>query len=73
MDANEEKPELPEPTETIAERLAFKSRFVMVFGEINHAVARRDPFERRVGVIGQYRKPRVLLEKLARLKKKRKK
>src|SRR6476646_10721365 len=33
MDVNEEKPET-------AERLAFKSRFVMLFGEITHAVAR---------------------------------
>ena len=40
MDANEEKPEAPERIEAIAERLAFKSRFVMVFGEINHTVAR---------------------------------
>src|ERR1044072_4530136 len=40
MDVNEEKPETPERIETIADRLAFKSRFVMLFGEINHAVAR---------------------------------
>ena len=40
MDANEERPEPEERTEAIAERLAFKSRFVMLFGEINHAVAR---------------------------------
>jgi ATP-dependent Clp protease protease subunit len=40
MDANEERPESAERTEAIAERLAFKSRFVMVFGEINHASAR---------------------------------
>jgi ATP-dependent Clp protease protease subunit len=40
MDANEEKPEAAERIEEIAERLAFKSRFVMVFGEITHAVAR---------------------------------
>ena len=40
MDVNEEKPEAPEHIETIADRLAFKSRFVMLFGEINHAVAR---------------------------------
>ncbi|HYL26176.1 MAG TPA: ATP-dependent Clp protease proteolytic subunit, partial [Burkholderiales bacterium] len=40
MDANEEKPEPAERIEAIAERLAFKSRFVMVFGEITHAVAR---------------------------------
>jgi ATP-dependent Clp protease, protease subunit len=40
MDVNEEKPETPERLEAIAERLAFKSRFVMLFGEINHSVAR---------------------------------
>jgi ATP-dependent Clp protease, protease subunit len=40
MDVNEEKPETPERIDAIAERLAFKSRFVMLFGEINHAVAR---------------------------------
>lgn len=40
MDANEEKPEPAERIEAIAERLAFKSRFVMVFGEITHALAR---------------------------------
>src|SRR3954466_3978193 len=40
MDANEEKPEPTERIEAIADRLAFRSRFVMLFGEINHAVAR---------------------------------
>jgi ATP-dependent Clp protease protease subunit len=40
MDANEEKPEAAERLEAIAERLAFRSRFVMLFGEITHAVAR---------------------------------
>ena len=40
MDANEEKPEAAERIEAIADRLAFRSRFVMLFGEINHAVAR---------------------------------
>jgi ATP-dependent Clp protease protease subunit len=40
MDINEEKPESPERIEAIADRLAFKSRFVMLFGEINHSVAR---------------------------------
>src|SRR5438045_8804783 len=40
MDANEEKPEAAERVEAIADRLAFRSRFVMLFGEINHAVAR---------------------------------
>ena len=40
MDANEEKPEAAERIEAIAERLAFRSRFVMLFGEITHTVAR---------------------------------
>ncbi len=40
MDANEERVEPVERPDVIAERLAFKSRFVLVFGEINHAVAR---------------------------------
>jgi hypothetical protein len=35
-------------------------------------VARRDPFERRIAVLGQYRKPRVQAEKLAGTKQKRK-
>jgi glutamate dehydrogenase len=34
---------------------------------------RRDPFERRVSGLTQYRRPRALLEKLPRLKKKRRK
>jgi ATP-dependent Clp protease, protease subunit len=37
---NEDKSEKPERVETLSEQLAFKSRFVLVFGEINHAVAR---------------------------------
>ena len=40
MDANEERPEPADHTEAFVDKLAFKSRFVMVFGEINHAVAR---------------------------------
>jgi len=40
MDANDEKIQPQERTEAIAERLAFKSRFVLVFGEIDHAAAR---------------------------------
>jgi ATP-dependent Clp protease protease subunit len=40
MDANEQKPEPAERPDVIADRLAFKSRFVLVFGEIDHAVAR---------------------------------
>jgi len=40
MDENEEKPEPVERLEALAERLPFKSRFVFVFGEITHALAR---------------------------------
>lgn len=36
----EKLPEKSDRPETLAEQLAFKSRFVLVFGEINHAVAR---------------------------------
>ena len=36
-------------------------------------VTRPDPFEREVGGMLQYRRPRALLAKLARLKKKRRK
>ena len=39
MDINEEKPETPERIEAIADRLAFKSRFVMLFGEIDDKLA----------------------------------
>jgi ATP-dependent Clp protease protease subunit len=40
MDANEERPEPTERTEAFVDKLVFKSRFVMVFGEINHQAAR---------------------------------
>jgi ATP-dependent Clp protease, protease subunit len=40
MDVNEEKPEPVERVDALAERLAFKSRFVLLFGEITHSVAR---------------------------------
>jgi len=40
MKTAEDKPEKTEKMEGIAERLAFKSRFVLVFGEINHSLAR---------------------------------
>ena len=40
MDAADDKPEKIEKVESIAEQLSFKSRFVLVFGEINHSVAR---------------------------------
>ena len=40
MDATDEKPEKIEKTESLAEQLSFKARFVLVFGEINHSAAR---------------------------------
>jgi ATP-dependent Clp protease protease subunit len=36
----DKQPEKIERPESLAEQLSFKSRFVLVFGEINHAVAR---------------------------------
>ncbi|MFC4309012.1 ATP-dependent Clp protease proteolytic subunit [Steroidobacter flavus] len=36
----EKQPEKADRPETLAEQLSFKSRFVLVFGEINHTVAR---------------------------------
>ena len=36
----EKQPEKTDRPETLAEQLSFKSRFVLVFGEINHTVAR---------------------------------
>lgn len=40
MNRNDAKPELNEENVRIVDELAFKSRFVLIFGEINHAVAR---------------------------------
>lgn len=40
MAGAEEKLEKTEKTEGLVERLSFKSRFVLVFGEINHSTAR---------------------------------
>jgi len=40
MDAPQDKPEKIERTEGVTEQLLFKARFVLVFGEINHSVAR---------------------------------
>jgi ATP-dependent Clp protease protease subunit len=40
MDATNDKPERVEKVESLAEQLSFKARFVLVFGEINHSVAR---------------------------------
>ena len=57
----------------VGEKLDQIRHFKLVNGRHLKSLTRRDPFERRIGVLGQYRKPRVLLEKLARLKKKRRK
>lgn len=40
MDTVEDKPEKPERADSLAEQLSFKSRFVLVFGEVNHTTAR---------------------------------
>jgi ATP-dependent Clp protease protease subunit len=40
MDTVEDKQEKPDRADSLAEQLSFKSRFVLVFGEINHMIAR---------------------------------
>lgn len=40
MNKNEAKPEIGDKSESIIEQLSFKSRFVLIFGEINHSAAR---------------------------------
>ena len=55
----------------VAEELDRIKHFKLVDGRHLPAVTRRDPLERRAGKILQYRRPRALLQKLARLKKKR--
>lgn len=40
MNTNEVKPDNNEKAQGIVDQLTFKSRFVLIFGEINHAVAR---------------------------------
>jgi len=58
----------------VGEKLDELRHFRLVNGRHLKAVTRRDPFERRLGGVLQYRKPRALIEKqLARLKRKRKK
>ena len=40
-DGNDDKPERPEQRpESITDQLSFKSRFVFIFGDINHQTAR---------------------------------
>ena len=55
----------------VAEELDRLRHFKLMGGRHLAAVAPRDPFERRAGVLMQYRTPRALVMKLARLKKKR--
>jgi hypothetical protein len=56
---------------SVAEELDRLRHFKLMGGQHLKAVARRDPFERRAGALLQYPRPRALVEKLARLKKKR--
>jgi len=58
---------------TVAEALDEIRHFKLMHGRHLRTVTRRDPFEREVGGLLQYRRPRALLAKLARLKKKRRK
>lgn len=57
----------------VAERLDELRHFPLVRGRQLKSMLPRDPFERRVGGMLQYRRPRALIEKLERLKKKRRK
>ena len=57
----------------VAEELDRLRHFKLVDGRHLRALTRRDPFERRASSLLQYRRPRALLDKLARLKKKRRK
>jgi ATP-dependent Clp protease protease subunit len=40
MDTTDDKPEKLERAEGVTEQLVFKARFVLVFGEVNHSLAR---------------------------------
>jgi hypothetical protein len=57
----------------VAEELDRIQHFRLVERRHLRAVTRRDPFERRASLLAQFRRPRALLEKLAHLKKKRRK
>jgi ATP-dependent Clp protease protease subunit len=61
-DGNDEKPERPEQRpESITDQLSFKSRFVFIFGDINHQTARAT-CERLVAMAAQSDAPiRVLI------------
>ena len=55
----------------VADELDALRHFKLVSGRHLRAVSRRDPFERRAAMLLQYRRPRALLQKMERLKKKR--
>ena len=55
----------------LADQLDELRHFPLLDGRHLKSVTRRDEFERRVGNLQQYRSPRALLEKLARLKKRK--
>jgi hypothetical protein len=55
----------------VAEALDELRHFKLVDGRHLKAVTRRDPFERRVGGLLQYRRPRALIERLMKKKKRR--
>jgi hypothetical protein len=57
----------------VCDELDRLKHFPLVNGHHLKAVTRRDPFERKLSGLLQYRRPRALLEKLAQLKKKRRK
>jgi hypothetical protein len=57
----------------VCEALDELKHFPLVNGHHLQAVTRKDPFERRAFSLLQYRRPRALVEKLERRKKKRKK
>jgi hypothetical protein len=56
----------------VAEELDCIKHFKLVDGRHLRAIVRRDPFERRASAMLQYRRPRALLEKLMKKKKRRK-
>jgi hypothetical protein len=57
----------------VAERLEEIRHFRLVNGHQLRVVARRDPFERRVAVLSQYREPRALLERREALRQQKRK
>lgn len=54
----------------VAEELDRIRHFKLLDGRHLRTVTRRDPFERRASLLGQFPRPRALTGKLARLKKK---